>query len=106
MSNNLSETGHDLPPVDPSIPTPQPAPMSVWQLIESIGPKSMYEGWNARFTVAKLEHIYENFAAGVITKDTAMKMLDALEAGDIAQHCQHDVTKAHFDVAIAAFRAM
>jgi len=104
-TNNPNPTGHDLPR-DDSIPTPTAPTPTVWDLIQMCGPKSTYEGWNARFTVSKLEHIYENFAAGIITKDIAMKMLDALEAGDIAKHCQHEVTKSVFDQAIAAFRAI
>lgn len=104
--NDPTSDPNNPEPADHSIPAPIPPELTVWEMIESIGPKSMYEGWDARFTVAKLEHIYENFAAGVITKDIAMKMLDALEAGDISEYCKHPTTSAAFEQAITAFRAL
>ena len=93
--------------IDPNPPNAHP-PLTVSQLVDMTGAHTAVRGQhhNARFASVKLQHIYDSLVSGIITKDTALKMIAVLEQNDIPKWVDDEVSKNVFDQAIAAIKAL
>jgi hypothetical protein len=58
----------------------------------------------AQMTVTKLEQIHDNLEAKIITKETALTMLAALEANDIPQWIKDEVAIEFVNKAVEAIK--